>query len=219
MTSKASLANLLVECMGYLSPDQYTDQENLYRKCLYALDPEMEENEYKLIARGEEFYTPTFDDSDFPEDYFSFNSYAETARITATHDDNEMIKSLTAIRSFVAPVFQVQIDKIILFLKLFYLCSGLAGEAGEVLEKVKKTYRNQQGVFATPPEKLSNEKLITEFDIILELGDVLWYSNAIAELIVGENGLEIAAKKNNEKLMTRLKNNSIKSSGDEIDRK
>lgn len=53
---------------------------------------------------------------------------------------------------------------------LAYCALGLTGEAGEVAEKVKKLYRDDNGI-------LSTERSIA---IVKELGDVLNYLTAIA---------------------------------------
>lgn len=79
---------------------------------------------------------------------------------------------------------------------------GLGGEAGEVLEKFKKIVRDKQG-------KLDDA---AKQEIIKELGDVLWYVNAISYLI--GSSLEDVARKNNEKLANRQKRNKIHGSGD-----
>lgn len=47
---------------------------------------------------------------------------------------------------------------------------GLAGEAGEVADKIKKVYRDKNGVFS------GDDQLA----IIKELGDCLWYMTRIA---------------------------------------
>jgi NTP pyrophosphatase (non-canonical NTP hydrolase) len=52
----------------------------------------------------------------------------------------------------------------------FYLCLGLAGETGEVIEILKKFWRRQ----TTELNQEENDKLK------LELGDVLWYWMQIA---------------------------------------
>ncbi len=57
--------------------------------------------------------------------------------------------------------------------ELFYLYSalGLAGETGEVVEKVKKLLREKKGIV----DEASRE------EIIKEMGDVLWYLAMLAE--------------------------------------
>jgi NTP pyrophosphatase (non-canonical NTP hydrolase) len=74
----------------------------------------------------------------------------------------------------------------------------LAGEAGEVTEKVKKMLRD-----GTVPDKK---------EIAKELGDVLWYISALA----GDFGisLEEIAQMNYEKLKSRQERNVISGSGD-----
>jgi NTP pyrophosphatase (non-canonical NTP hydrolase) len=83
-----------------------------------------------------------------------------------------------------------------------YPTLGLAGEAGEVAEKIKKVLRDDGG-------KVSDEK---KQDITKELGDVLWYVSQIAT----ELGLSLddIAKLNIEKLLSRLERGQIKGSGD-----
>ena len=74
---------------------------------------------------------------------------------------------------------------------------GLCGEAGEVAEKVKKNYRDQE---------LSREDLLREF------GDVLWYLSAVA----GDLGysLEDVARANILKLEDRRRRGVERGSGD-----
>lgn len=79
---------------------------------------------------------------------------------------------------------------------------GLSGESGEVAEKFKKIYRNNEG-------KMSEEERL---EIIKELGDVLWYISAIARHLKAP--LEQVAKTNLKKLKDRAKRNVILSSGD-----
>jgi len=87
--------------------------------------------------------------------------------------------------------------------RVIYPCLGLAGESGEVLEKIKKIFRNQNGIF----DAASYER------IKKELGDVLWYLAQIAtELGLS---LEEIAQANLAKLADRQKRGVIKSSGDE----
>lgn len=62
-------------------------------------------------------------------------------------------------------------------LKIFYATTGLAGEAGEVANKVKKILRDNDGVV----DDAVRERVLGE------LGGVAWYLNAAAE----EFGLRI----------------------------
>ncbi len=85
---------------------------------------------------------------------------------------------------------------------LLYPVLGLGGEAGEVLEKVKKLIRDK------------NYKIDKKFkeDLKKELGDVLWYLAAIcSELKIS---LDDVAKLNLEKLYSRKKRNVLHGSGD-----
>ena len=84
-----------------------------------------------------------------------------------------------------------------------YPTLGLAGEAGEVADKVKKVLRDKDGFF--------DER--TKESIKLELGDVLWY---IAQLS-SELGfdLEQVARSNIEKLASRSLRGRISGEGDD----
>ena len=74
---------------------------------------------------------------------------------------------------------------------------GLVGEAGEVAEKIKKFFRD---------EDFSKE------EIVKELGDVLFYVTALANHIGSD--LETVIKKNLDKLHDRRSRNMIQGSGD-----
>ncbi len=106
-----------------------------------------------------------------------FNEYQKLASRTATFDDNKLDP-------------------------LVYLTLGLAGESGEVVEKIKKVYRNDRG-------KLSAEK---KEDLKRELGDVLWYLSQMSRVLGME--FENVAKANVEKLEDRSKRGVICSEGD-----
>lgn len=86
--------------------------------------------------------------------------------------------------------------------KIVYPTLGLTGEAGEVADKVKKVYRDNNGVF-------SDEK---KLEIAKELGDVLWYCAALARDL-GYN-LNDVAKMNIEKLASRRDRDKIHGDGD-----
>lgn len=86
---------------------------------------------------------------------------------------------------------------------IVYPTLGLAGEAGEVAEKVKKLIRDDGGV-------LSDERRAA---LAGELGDVLWYVAQVAT----EAGLELEAiaRANLDKLASRQQRGVLSGSGDE----
>jgi len=81
---------------------------------------------------------------------------------------------------------------------VYYTAIGLAGEVGELLNKIKKIARDKA--------QISKE------DITSELGDVLWYLSQLAT----EMGIsmEDVAKNNLEKLKGRKERGTISGSGD-----
>ncbi len=106
----------------------------------------------------------------------TFQEYQEQSRETAVYPDKG--------NNFVYPTL------------------GLAGEAGEVAEKIKKVLRDGNGIVS--PEKKE--------EIKKELGDVLWYlSNLSKELGIS---LEDVAQNNLDKLRSRQKRGELHGSGD-----
>ena len=92
--------------------------------------------------------------------------------------------------------------------KVIYPALGLASEAGEVCDKIKKMIRDQDIRF-DGSEKLTDAQ---RADIIFELGDVLWYIAALSrDLGVSLNEL---AHMNLEKLKLRQERNKLSGSGD-----
>ena len=85
---------------------------------------------------------------------------------------------------------------------LIYPALGLSGEVGEVLEKVKKIYRDGDGTI-TADQRLS---------LVKELSDVLWYLAATA----GDLGFTLSdiATINLNKLTARKEAGTIHGSGD-----
>ena len=83
-----------------------------------------------------------------------------------------------------------------------YPTLGLAGEAGEVAEKIKKVIRDKNSV-------VSEE---TKIEIAKELGDVLWYVTQIA----AELGLSLdsIADSNIKKLYSRFDRGALGGDGD-----
>lgn len=84
---------------------------------------------------------------------------------------------------------------------LSYTCLGLTGEAGEVAGKIKKVIR---GDYELTPEK--------KRELILELGDVLFYITRIA-VELGYT-LEEVMEVNQMKLVKRKEKNVIRGDGD-----
>ncbi len=94
---------------------------------------------------------------------------------------------------------------------LLYPTLGLTGEAGEVAEKVKKLYRDDEFNFMR--DDLEDELTVEQArSLALELGDVLFYLAACA----GDIGysLEEIAEMNIEKLTDRKQRQVLTGSGD-----
>lgn len=79
---------------------------------------------------------------------------------------------------------------------------GLVGESGEVAEKVKKIIRDKHGA-------VSDED---RAELLKELGDILWYVNAVAHLL--DSSLTEVASKNLEKVLSRKDRGATGGSGD-----
>lgn len=83
-----------------------------------------------------------------------------------------------------------------------YPTLGLAGESGEVAEKIKKLIRDEKG------------KVTKRFreDLKKEMGDVLWYLSQLATEF--KIKLDSIAETNIQKLMDRKKRGKLHGSGD-----
>jgi NTP pyrophosphatase (non-canonical NTP hydrolase) len=83
-----------------------------------------------------------------------------------------------------------------------YPALGLAGETGEVLEKIKKIFRDEGG-------KITDEK---RQELAKELGDILWYVATLAR----ELGLSLdeVAQNNINKLFSRMDRGVLHGDGD-----
>jgi len=87
--------------------------------------------------------------------------------------------------------------------RITYPALGLAGEVGEVCEKIKKSIRGDYDIF----DKESLDAIESE------MGDVLWYLAALASDL--HLRLSDIAEKNLIKLESRRERNKIKGEGDE----
>jgi len=105
----------------------------------------------------------------------TFNEYQNEAAQTAVYSDNS---------------------------KIIYPALGLSNEAGEVLGKIKKVLRDNNGVYS--PANV--------VEIGKEIGDVLWYIAALSR----DLGLDMnaIAENNITKLKDRMNRGVIQGSGD-----
>ena len=85
---------------------------------------------------------------------------------------------------------------------VIYPTLGLTNEAGEVAGKIKKVFRDKQGVIG----QVEREALKSE------LGDVLWYLAQVCTEL--DLSLDEVAEANIAKLFDRLKRGVIKGDGD-----
>ncbi|MHC4607813.1 MAG: nucleoside triphosphate pyrophosphohydrolase family protein [Planctomycetota bacterium] len=107
----------------------------------------------------------------------TFDEYQKRSRKTAIYPDSG--------RNFVYPTL------------------GLAGEAGEVSEKIKKVLRDRKG-------DVDDD---TRRTISKELGDVLWYVSQLASEL--NLSLETIASENIEKLYSRMDRGRLSGEGDD----
>jgi NTP pyrophosphatase (non-canonical NTP hydrolase) len=88
--------------------------------------------------------------------------------------------------------------------KIVYPALGLGNEAGEVMGKIKKWLRGDDGEGVMSDERREGLKG--------ELGDVLWYLAVLARDL--DISLEDVAKENIEKLQSRKERGALKGDGD-----
>jgi len=86
--------------------------------------------------------------------------------------------------------------------EIVYPILGFVGEAGEIANKVKKIFRDADGVIT---EEIRE-------DLKKELGDALWYLAELATRL--DISLDDIAEVNIEKLSSRKEHGTIKGSGD-----
>jgi NTP pyrophosphatase (non-canonical NTP hydrolase) len=85
---------------------------------------------------------------------------------------------------------------------LAYFALGIAGEGGEVADKIKKIIRDKSGVLS------DNDKV----EIIKEVGDVLWYLSQLADYM--DFNFTQVAEMNLKKLSDRQNRGVLAGSGD-----
>lgn len=88
-------------------------------------------------------------------------------------------------------------------LKIFYAATGLAGEAGEVANKVKKILRDNKGIVDD----------VVRNKVLGELGGVAWYLNAAAEEF--DLRIEDVLNYNYDQITDRKARNVIRGDGDD----
>lgn len=86
--------------------------------------------------------------------------------------------------------------------KIIYPTLGIAGEAGECSDKIKKVIRDNNSKFTEDKKR----------EIAKEIGDVLWYCSALANDL--GFSLETICEMNIEKLKSRQKRGMISGDGD-----
>lgn len=86
---------------------------------------------------------------------------------------------------------------------IIYPTLGLAGESGEFADKIKKVFRDKNGI-------IDDE---TKFALAYELGDILWYISILSDEI--GFGLTTIAEMNIDKLQSRKSRGKLGGSGDD----
>ncbi len=86
--------------------------------------------------------------------------------------------------------------------EIVYYVLGLSDEAGEVAGKIKKLYRDKNGVIDEEYKK----------EIAKELGDVIWYLSQLCTKL--GLSLEEVAEMNVKKLYDRMERDKLRGNGD-----
>jgi len=84
-----------------------------------------------------------------------------------------------------------------------YYVLGISGESGELCEKIKKHFRDYDGIMSEDYRLL----------ILKEIGDILWYCDRLSKKL--DSSLEEVVNMNIRKLMKRLMENKIHGDGDQ----
>jgi len=160
---------------------------------------------------GEIAYTRIEDYGDEEWSKLSFSQKIGAARRASAHERTQKILD-ECLRMSVANIgisfdkYQMKTHETAVFpesMAVAYTAMGLGGEAGEVLNKVKKIYRDGNG----------NPSIESIKSIGKEIGGVLWYCSELASSL----GLRLAdiAEENLAELAGRKQRGTIKGSGDD----
>jgi NTP pyrophosphatase (non-canonical NTP hydrolase) len=84
-----------------------------------------------------------------------------------------------------------------------YYVLGIGGETGELIEKIKKLFRDDKGVITETKLK----------QIKKEMGDIFWYNARLAEYLGFT--LDEVARENIEKLLDRKERGKLHGEGDD----
>lgn len=161
------------------------------------LEDRINELEKELFKKDEEC-------AQFSDSNYKLESQLEELKIQGLTEELEKLKELDTFQNY-----ETEANKTAIYpgkgniSGLMYAVLGLTGEAGEVAEKVKKLWRDKDGTL--------DQEFKTQ--ITKELGDVLWYINAVA----GECDITLStvAKVNIQKLNDRKDRGVLNGPGDE----
>lgn len=155
---------------------------------------DMDFNEYQTKARETAVYPGS-------EGGLSYKVAEEIVDTFYSHQEVRVTKGLSLDRTTLEMVIAQKL-KLLDLIPLLYTALGLAGETGEILEKIKKQLRDKGG------------ELTQDFkdSISKELGDAEWYHKNMATEL-GLNSSDIAAE-NLAKLASRKERGVLQGSGD-----
>lgn len=125
-----------------------------------------------------------------------FDEYQQKAKSTAVYREAVEHVVRGGLEGYIAK------GEIVKLYNVLYASLGLAGEAGEIANKVKKAIRDHSG--ALP--------ISMKADLVAELGDVLWYVALLAEEL--DVTLEFVAERNLKKLSSRKSRGELQGEGD-----
>lgn len=117
-----------------------------------------------------------------------FSDYQRLTEVTAVYP-----RPFNELSGSVDP----QVMRTATIVPIMYCALGLTGEAGEVAEQVKKSWRNDMAMTQDRADKIEDE-----------LGDVLWYTSQLANEL--NMDLDVIASKNITKLQNRRSKGDLK---------